>query len=465
MSARHRSLARRSRAGLAAAWLAFAAACHIDQDAEIARYRNVLDANVPSPKPFDAAGALSLGEAMALANHNNEELALSGEDYVQALVAKSRAAAEFAPSLSLAPNLTIADRPSQLTPLGFRAAGSTVRRFEAPVNGEANLFRGGGDFAGVRAAEAIAEQRQSLLVDLQASVLLDVAQTYYAVLRAERAADVLRSALAVQDESVLDVQRRLDNGLATRLALQQAKAQRDGTRASLAQAEGDAVGGRSALALLLGVAAVRGALTGAFAPPDEQAPLAECERDALAHREDLAATASAVVAARERVDAAIAQYYPSLSLDVTGFLYREDYASVSRWTSLLALNLPLFTGGRIRADVRAAWSRYRQALLEQSATRRRVLRDVQLAHNDLATADRRIVELRSQAATAQDALRLARGAFANDLATNLDVLTAQDRSLAADLALATAEFDRTTAYLSLVRATGGLQRFASGEAP
>lgn len=435
--------------------------CHIDQAAEVAHYREELDAIVPAPEDFTEGGDLSLREAMALANKNNEELALGGEDYVQALIGKCRAAAEFAPTLSFGPNLIVADRPVSLTPIGYRNAGSAVRRFEAPVNASVNLFQGGASNAGLNSAEATVTQRRLLLVDLQATVLLDVARAYYGVLRAERAADVLRSTLSLQDANVLDVERRLSNGLATTLALAQVKAQRDGTRASLAQAEGDATSRRSALSLLLGVPAVRGNLVGGLAAPSEQQPLPDCEQAALAHREDLAATAAAAVAAREQVDAAFAQHYPSVSLDFTGFLYREDYANVSRWTSLLALNLPLFTGGRIQADVREAWSRYRQALLAQSLVRRSVLRDVQVAHADLATATRRIAELRSEDAAAQDALRLAQSAFTNNLATNLDVLTAQDRALAAQLDLTTAEFDRDTAYLDLVRATGGIQDFAA----
>jgi outer membrane protein TolC len=437
------------------------AGCHIDQAAEVAHYRAELDAVVPAPADFTASSDLSLREAMALANQNNEELALGGEDYVQALIGKCRAAAQFAPTLSFGPNLIVADRPESLTPIGYRNAGSTVRRFEAPVNAGVNLFQGGASVAGQNGAEAIVQQRRLLLVDLQATVMLDVARAYYGVLRAERAADVLRSTLSLQDANVLDVERRLNNGLATTLALAQVKAQRDGTRASLAQAEGDATSRRSALSLLLGVPSVHGTLVGGFAAPNDQRPLPDCEQVALAHREDLAAAAAAAAAAREQVDAAFAQYYPSVSLDFTGFLYREDYANVSRWTSLLALNLPLFTGGRIQADVREAWSRYRQALLAQSLVRRNVLRDVQVSHSELATANRRITELRSANATAQDALRLAQSAFANNLATNLDVLTAQDRALAAQLDLTTAEFDLATAYLDLVRATGGIQDFAA----
>jgi len=388
--------------------LAGASGCAVDQDEEVGLYRAVLDATVPAPGAHEPAGPLSLRAAMALANRNNEQLATRGEDYVQALINQCRAADAFLPTLIFAPSYAVEERPTgalAASASGFRRVGGTVQRFEAPVTGEVNALRGGGDLATLRATEAAITERRELLVDLQATVLLDVAQVYYQVLRSERSVEVLRSALDLQEARVTDIERQLQNGLATRLSVAQFRAQRDGTRASVAQAEGDARNARIALALLLGVPAVAGRLTAGFAVPHDRPELGECERKALDERQDLHAAQAGVTAAREVVRVAVAQYYPSLTLDVTGFLYREDYADASRWSSLLAINLPIFAAGRIRADVRFAWSRWRQAVLEESSARRRVLRDVQTAHNNLQTTDRRIRDLRSEVDAAVDALR------------------------------------------------------------
>ena len=452
------------RAGVLLLLLA-AAGCAVDQDAEVALYRAVLDEKVPAPMAFAPTTPLALREAMALANRNNERLAARGEDYVQALIDERRAAAAFLPTITLAPFYEITDFGTA-TPAGsgtaYRRVGDTVQRLEAPVTGSVNLFRGGADAATSRASAAAIAQRHELLVDLQASLLLDVAQVYYEVLRAERSVEVLHNSLRLQEARVTDVEQQLRNGLATRLSVAQFRAQRDQTRARLTQVDGDARNARLALAVLLGTPAVAGPLTGGFAVPEARLELSECERQALGKREDLHAAAAAVAVAREAVDVAVAQYYPSLSLDVAGFLYREHHDSASLWTSLLSLNLPLFTGGRIQADVREAWSRWRQAVLEESAARRRVLRDVQTAHNNLQTTDRRIQDLRSEVAATTDALQQAQSAFAHSLATNLDVLTAQDRQLSAQLDLTDAEFDQTVFWLDVVRAIGGLQGFAAG---
>ena len=66
---------------------------------------------------------------------------------------------------------------------------------------------------------------------------------------------------------------------------------------------------------------------------------------ALANRQDLLAAQDAVREARYAVRAAIAEYYPSASLNVAGYLYREDYANASHWNGILSANLPIFSAG------------------------------------------------------------------------------------------------------------------------
>jgi outer membrane protein TolC len=269
---------------------------------------------------------------------------------------------------------------------------------------------------------------------------------------------VLAGTLRLQEARLRDVEEQFRNGLAIKLSVAQTRAQVNGTRASLIQAESDVRNGRSTLALLLGVPAVGGPLADDFAapPPDQRPPAAEYEQSALTFREDLQAAMAAVRAARAAVDVAVAQYYPAVSLNVAGFLYREFYADASKWNAILSANLPIFSAGLIEADVRAAWSRLRQAALSESLVRRQVVNDIQVAYENLATADRRIREYREQVGTSREALEQAQNAFRNSLAINLDVLVAQDQLLNSELLLTGAEFDRTVFYLDLIRATGRL---------
>jgi outer membrane protein TolC len=429
--------------------------CAVDQDKEVALYRKVLDADATSTQTTHAADEpLTLGQALELANRNNEQLGVRGEEYVQSLIAKNRAVSNFLPTVELQPSYRLTGTP--LDGVGGTRVGDKDNRFQLPIVGRMNLFRGGADVAEVRSAAATIAQRRELLLDAQMTVLLNVSQVYYQIIRSERQVQVLSHSLQTQQARLADIQGRFRNGLATALDVAQSQARADATSVSLIRAHNDVDNGRVLLARLIGIPAVRGPLVDDFHVPASIDPVADFESRATAQRPDILAAQSAIEAARHNVDIAFAQYYPSVSINTSAFMVPENYASPAKWNALLVANVPIFTAGIIEADVRNAWSRLRQAGLEETGVRREALKDVQTAYNNLTSNDRAIAGLRSQVAAASEAYNLSRNAYLNGLAINLDVLTAQDELLIAQLNLASAEYDRTIFYLDLLRATGEL---------
>jgi hypothetical protein len=57
--------------------------CAVDQKKEVSMYRKVLDGPKPVPYAYQPGDPLPLEAALLLANRNDEQLASSGEDYVQ----------------------------------------------------------------------------------------------------------------------------------------------------------------------------------------------------------------------------------------------------------------------------------------------------------------------------------------------------------------------------------------------
>jgi outer membrane protein TolC len=486
---------------LLAAFVVAASGCQVDQKAEVAKYRHILDQHVPEVGPPHDGEVLTLRRAMALANKADENLASRGEVYVQALINRNRALANFLPTVSFQPSFIVAQpatgKAAGLTGNGniaypgpvnsgfgqtivnplpgsptiaaepnagsgvFTKNGGVLTRLEAPVVGNINLFRGFGDLANVEVAKWNIKQQRELMLDLQATLLLNVAQGYYQVLRSEAQLRVLRNSLFVQETRVKLVHDQFNRKLATRLTVVQTEAQADATRAQLVQAEGDVQNGRATLAFLIGVREVAGPLADDFSPPpkqDKQVYLDEARRS----RRDLMAVQYNVQAARRAVDVYVAQYYPSVSLNVAGFLYREFFSDASKWDAILAVNLPIFSAGLIEADVRDAWSRLRQAALARENLVRSVIHDVELAYQNLITTERRIRELEGEVAAADEALHQAQSAYDNGLAINLDVLTAQDQLLSAQLQLTGARYDRIIYYLDLRRVSGQLDANPGG---
>ena len=455
---------------LVALALALVAGGCVNQRKEIGHYREILDRGTGGPVPQLAPREeLTLSRALLLANQDNENLMIRGEDYVQAMNDKDRAFAQFLPTISLQPNYTISHNPnagqtvqsgSTARPVGtsggFKAVGRTLRRFEAPIVGTGNLFHGFRDLQSLEAADWTLEQRRQLMLDARATLMLDVAQAYYQVLLAERSVDVLNQSLGAQQERVRDAQGKINAGTGKPLDLAQAQAQVASTRVQLVQAQGDAANARTLLAFLIGAKEVTGPLQDDFGLPDRPAPVEDLLSRAWTHREDYHAAQALVEAATHNVDAAIGEYYPSVSLNVTGYLFRENFSDASKWNTLLQVNLPIFSAGVIEADVRTAWSKLRQAALDQSLLHRQIEQEVRQDYQNYITSNDKLRELDAQIRAAAEAYRQAKAGFSAGTAIFLDVLTAQNVLLNSELEVATEAFNEKVIYLTLLRSTGSL---------
>jgi outer membrane protein len=459
---------------------AFAAAgCAVDEQREVAQYRAVLDGtDQPVPVEFTTGQPLTLDTALRLANAHNERLQFQGEAYLQSLIDKDRAFASFLPTVTLVPSYSRADDqgdrsngrsgddvgdPSnpddQAGGGGGRGGGSTATgsgNFDLPVNVRMNLFNGFRDLATLRARGSEIDRQRALLLDLQHTILLEVAQTYYRVLRAERAVQVLRNSVAVQEERVRDARARARIGMSRPLEVAQFEAQAAATRVSLINAQNDVRNSRTLLAYLVDARVGDSPLVDEFQLPPDLAPADEYLREAEAARQDVRAAESAIGVAEQNVRAAVGQYYPSVQLNFNAYLYRESQPDTSVWNGLISANLPVFTGGIIHANVRTALSRLRQAVTFFWQTRLQAEQDVLIAHENVLAAAAREAELRVQFEAAQQALRLAEGRGQVGQGTNLERLIAQDQLLTAELELSSQQFDRKVLYLNLLRAAGKL---------
>jgi outer membrane protein TolC len=157
------------------------------------------------------------------------------------------------------------------------------------------------------------------------------------------------------------------------------------------------------------------------------------------------------------VQAAIGEYYPSVTLNVTGYLFRENFEDASKWSSLLQVSIPIFSAGIIEADVKRAWSRLRQAAMQQSLLSRQIEQEVRERYQNFMTSSGKLAELDAQIRAAAEAYRQAKAGFQAGTAINLDVLSAQDVLLNSQLEVTTEQFNQKVIYLDLLRVSGRLK--------
>jgi outer membrane protein TolC len=449
-----------------------AAGCAVDQAKEVALYRQILDG--PSTRPavaYAPGDPLSLSDALLLANQHNEQLAVSGENYVQALIDKDRAASAFLPTIALVPSYSQAQAADdggarRLTggntadpvELQSRSSLSSGRgNWDTPVNANWNVFRGFRDLANLNRSASEIGRLKAALLDLKAAVLLDVASTYYNVLRSESTVRVLESSSQIQDARVGEMRARDRVGSARKLDVAQAEAQAANTRAQLAGARADVQNARALLAFLAGAPVREAPLVDRLTVPDSAEDLDAALSRAQSGRQDLTAARAATQSATLAVQSAVRQYYPSISLNFNYYLSRMTQPDGSLWNGLVSFNFPIFTGGRIRADVRTAWSQFRQSVAQEQYLKRQVEQEARTSVENLRASGQRLAELRVAVEAAQQALDVAEGNYRAGSGIYLERLVAQDQLLSAQLQLTSEAYNRKLNYLNLLRVTGELR--------
>jgi outer membrane protein TolC len=443
--------------------------CNFDKDP--ARYRAILDGKQATTLPaYQPEQPLTLMRALQLANEDDEAIGIAGETYIQSLAQKMKDAGNFLPTLTLGPSYTLSKSNGSG---GFSLAGlsgqesSLASLFSTGSTGSSGISHDfsvplnvgfTGALANVSTYEAAAQtsnQQALLLLNEREIILLEVVQSYYTCLTDERQVAVYESSLNSKIEKVRDQQARLKLGAVRPLDVATSQSDLSTTRVSLTQARAAAVNARSALARLMGVHEVRGQLVDDFTPPAEVAPLENWHAKAEKQRQDLLAAQRATESARLKVDGAIREYFPSVSINFSYFLY-NDPVSAQVWTNAITGSLPIFSALSIEGDVRAAWSGYRQAGLTESQTRRQVVDDVNEGYQNLQSSREQVAELKVEVEAAQIAADLAERSYQLGSLSNVDRLTQQDNLLAAQLNLVSEEFTEKSNYLNLLRVTGEL---------
>jgi outer membrane protein TolC len=433
------------------------AGCAVDQQQEIATYRDVLGggsgsaATSQAPEPNQP---LSLNDALQLANQHNEQLAIKGEEYLQALINKDRAAANFLPKVAFVPTYTREEKVT-FPPVVSNIAGQFVlpETTDTPLAAQIDL-NVPQDIANVNRARAAALEQKSLLLDLKSTILLDVARVYYRILLSESQVRVLVNSVAVQGNRVTDVRNKYKAGTARQLDVVQVEAQLAQTKVSLLKARNDVATGRATLAFLINTPPVAGSLSDTLQLPAQLPPSNQLLSTAWRCREDLKAAAHQVEASVHLLQEAWSQYFPSITLNFTYFLSRQSFPSEVDWIGTLGLNLPVFSAGLIHDDVRTAWSMLRQAKLYESYLQRQVDKELTVALEDYNDVAAEADELEVLVKAAEEQLQRSIYAYNAGLATNLDTLIARDQLLNARLSLTEAQFSEKIYFLNLMRILG-----------
>jgi outer membrane protein TolC len=192
----------------------------------------------------------------------------------------------------------------------------------------------------------------------------------------------------------------------------------------------------------------------AFNPP----PVPEAAgavQQAFQKRWDLQAAESQVRAAEIVVSAARAERLPSVSLAADyGLLGPSPGSNHGVYSVVGALNVPVYQGGRVKADVEQAEATLHQRQAELADQRGRVEQDVRTALIELETAIGEVRLAESNRGFAAETLRESRDRFNAGVTTTVEVVQAQEQVASAESDYFNALFAFDLARITLSRAMG-----------
>ena len=247
--------------------------------------------------------------------------------------------------------------------------------------------------------------------------------------------------------------------------VEQARANREQTRAQLPVLQDAATQTINALAVLLNLAPpppppAPHAAAAAPIPTTAPQPLAGIPADLLRRRPDIVAAERSLAAATARIGVAEAARYPSLSLAGTLGLQGAVLSALTgsgAATRLAAASLgaPIFDAGRLRQQVEIRSAEQEQALAAYEAALFGALRDVENARAALAHGAVRADALAQAVQAARNAALLASFRYRSGLVDFQTVLDTERSVRTLEDSQASTQADNVMAMIQLYKALGG----------
>jgi multidrug efflux system outer membrane protein len=370
--------------------------------------------------------------------------------------------ANQAPNLSLGTSIAnsrSSAESAQGQALGGRAISGMDYQFGARLSYELDLWGRVRRVVEASDAQALAAQddRDGVLLMLSSQV----ASTYWQLRGMDAEMAILKNALATRQESNELVEARFNAGLSNELDVSRTRIERANAEADLHEVQRQRNNLEHALATLVGATPTAPLL----ASTDTALPLPPAipvglPASLLGQRPDLASSVANLKAANAQIGVAEGAFYPSLSLTGNYGYASENLHTLTQSSARnfsagpLSLSLPIFDGGRNKANLALARARYDEAVANHEERLLTALREVEDALSDVQERSRQgAVQAQAQTAAAR-ALLVAQARFERGVSTYLDVTDAQRSSLNADRAASQIRTQRLLAAVAVARTLG-----------
>ena len=398
----------------------------------------------------------TLQDAYTAALATNESIKIAEEGVVQADSRVDQARTYLFPRLTANAGNTWYNKT--LPPGGGDFLFQPLEQFQAGLVLTQPLYTGGRTFAAFRTARTFFEMSRKQLTTAQQDMLLNVAAAYFEVLKARKLVAVSKDSLSRMEEykNVTERVASTRRSKANSSDLLRAKTLVSQAAISVVTAQDRLRIARRMLSLLtrLPEDAV------VVEPPAQTQPAENLERLkalSLENRDDFAGARLNRKAAEENITIVRGSHYPQLSAE-GGVRYQDSRPTMIMDETVyyggIRLQVPIFEGGLMKAEVSEARSKLRQAEYATELLRRNIDAEVYEMYVNLETVTSVLESTRLRYADAKENFDAVTYLFNEGLASSLMVIDAQQALYFTEREFVAATYDKQVAILRLQRSIG-----------
>ena len=417
--------------------------------------------STPEPLASETALTISLADAIRRGLLYNLGLIDASTSSAAARATRLRALSSLLPTVSAHAakvweelslrevGLTLPGLPSTTGNFGFTDVRVAVT--QSIYNGELrNRYKS--DAATERASELNARDARDVVVFAVGAAYLQIVAS---AARLDTATAQLASA-AELDRLTAD---RVSSDVAPEIDFLRSQVERQSAEQRVITSRNDLEKDKATLARIIGLAVDQPFIMDGAVPYRPMPDMTEAAITARARqaRADLAAAGAAVEAAELNVRAHRAQAYPSVGVNADYGRGGDRGHFDQVYTVAAAVTVPLYTGGRIGADVALADSDLARRRAEYEDLKGRVSYDVHVAWLDLSASNSSVTVAQHNKELAERALLQAQDRYANGVTNYLEVVQSQETVAHASENLIASLYAFNVAKLALARAAGNTE--------
>lgn len=383
-----------------------------------------------------------------IANNTDLNIARLKVREAEALLTSSKLA--YLPSVSLTPQGTIKSIEGNSPTKTYNLAASAD--WELDIFGRLTNAK--------REEKAVLEQSQAYKQAVQTQLIATIANSYYTLLMLDKQLDISRRTAEIWAENLRVMKALKKAGQTTEMAVAQIEASKLSVDASLLSLEQQITEVENSLSSLLGVVPQRidRSTLDMQSFPDTLSvgvPLQLLQR-----RPDVRQSEAALAEAFYTTNRAYSAFYPAITLSGSAGWTNAAGAIISNpgewlFSAVGALVQPLFNRGQNIANLKVAKARQEEALLTFRQTLLNAGTEVNDALLQWQVARRRLDLDRQQIISLQSAVRSSELLMRHSSQNYLEVLTARQTLLDAELSAVSDRFEEIQGVINLYHALGG----------